>query len=180
MALKQMEAKKVTVGDNSFHIKPFPAFKAANLTGELASVLSPLIGAIAPLVGDGDLMDVDVNKAAEALSTSTVINGDRLEALMKKLLLGGNIVIEDEDEEGERQQDVLDKDLADEVFFGKFDYSQFSELELRCYILIKAGMVSMTELQEVYTLDEMLKLYALYSMQLDIEKGRADELERRS
>lgn len=118
MALKQMEAKKVTVGDNSFYIKPFPAFKAANLTGELASVLSPLIGAIAPLVGDGDLMDVDVNKAAEALSTSTVINGDRLEALMKKLLLGGNIVIEYEDEEGERQQDVLDKDLADEVFCG--------------------------------------------------------------
>ena len=94
MALKQMEAKKVTVGENSFHIKPFPAFKAANLTGELASVLSPLIGAIAPLVGD------------------------RLEALMKKLLLGGNIVIEYEDEEGERQQDVLDKDLADEVFCG--------------------------------------------------------------
>ena len=57
MALKQMEAKKVTVGENSFHIKPFPAFKAANLTGELASVLSPLIGAIAPLVGDGDLID---------------------------------------------------------------------------------------------------------------------------
>ena len=28
----------------------------------------------------------------------------------------------------------------------------------------------MTELQEVYTLDEMLKLYALYSMQLDIER----------
>lgn len=28
----------------------------------------------------------------------------------------------------------------------------------------------MTELQEVYTLDEMLKLYALYSMQLDIEE----------
>ena len=110
MALKQMEAKKVTVGENSFHIKPFPAFKAANLTGELASVLSPLIG--------GDLMDVDVNKAAEALSTSTVINGDRLEALMKKLLLGGNIVIEYEDEEGERQQDVLDKDVADEVFCG--------------------------------------------------------------
>lgn len=68
----------------------------------------------------------------------------------------------------------------DIVKFGKFDYSQFGELELRCYILIKAGMVSMTELQEVYTLDEMLKLYALYSMQLDIEKGRADELERRS
>lgn len=41
-------------------------------------------------------------------------------------------------------------------------------------------MASMTELQEVYTLDEMLKLYALYEMQLDIERGRADEIERRS
>lgn len=38
----------------------------------------------------------------------------------------------------------------------------------------------MTELQEVYTLDEMLKLYALYEMQLDIEHGRAAELERRT
>jgi hypothetical protein len=37
----------------------------------------------------------------------------------------------------------------------------------------------MYELQEVYTLDEALKLYALYEMQLDVEKGRANELERR-
>lgn len=40
-------------------------------------------------------------------------------------------------------------------------------------------MASMYELQEVYTLDEALKLYALYEMELDVEKGRADELERR-
>ena len=53
-------------------------------------------------------------------------------------------------------------------------------MELRCYILVKAGLVTMTELKESYTLDEMLKLYALYEMQTDIEKGRADELERRS
>lgn len=53
-------------------------------------------------------------------------------------------------------------------------------MELRCYILIKARIASMYELQEVYTLDEMLKLYALYEMEIDIEKGRADELERRA
>lgn len=64
--------------------------------------------------------------------------------------------------------------------YGRFDYSQFSELELRCYILIKAKMASMYELKEVYTLDEALKLYALYEMELDVEKGRTDELERRS
>ncbi len=38
----------------------------------------------------------------------------------------------------------------------------------------------MYELQEVYTLDQALKLYALYEMELDIEKGRADEIERRA
>lgn len=38
----------------------------------------------------------------------------------------------------------------------------------------------MYELQEVYTLDQALKLYALYEMEMDIEKGRADELERRA
>ena len=49
---------------------------------------------------------------------------------------------------------------------------------MRCYILIKAGIVSMYELQEVYTLDQMLKLYALYEMGLDIEQGRAEELKQ--
>ena len=46
--------------------------------------------------------------------------------------------------------------------------------------MIRAGIVSMTELKEVYTLDEMLKLYSLYSMQLDIERWRAEEIERRT
>lgn len=126
MALKQMESKKVKVGDNEFYIKPFPAFKAANLTGELASVLSPLLGAVAPLVGGDNgvenIMDMDVNKAAEKMAEHTIgninISGDKVEALMRKLLLGGNIVIEYEDDNGDTQQDVLDKDLADEVFCG--------------------------------------------------------------
>lgn len=48
------------------------------------------------------------------------------------------------------------------------------------YILIKARLASMYELSEVYTLDEALKLYALYEMELDIEKGRSDEMERRA
>ena len=117
MALKQMEAQKVNIGDNIFYIKPFPAFKAANITGDLASVLSPLIGVIAPLVGNGNLMDVDVNKAVEALSGSTLINGDKLESLMSKLLLGDHIVIE-YDDDGKTHQEKLNKDLADEVFCG--------------------------------------------------------------
>lgn len=57
---------------------------------------------------------------------------------------------------------------------------QFSELELRMYILIKAGIASKMELETCYTLDEALKLYALYSMDRDIERMQADELKRQA
>lgn len=39
---------------------------------------------LAPLAGaDGNLMDVDVGKAAEAMSNCTAIDGDKLERLTK-------------------------------------------------------------------------------------------------
>lgn len=44
------------------------------------------------------------------------------------------------------------------------------------YTLIKAQLASKTELESVYTLDEALKLYALYRMDQDIERIQADEL----
>lgn len=44
------------------------------------------------------------------------------------------------------------------------------------YILIKAKIASKFELEEYYTLDEALKLYALYEMDLDIERGHNQEL----
>ena len=47
---------------------------------------------------------------------------------------------------------------------------------MRMYILIKARIASKLELETVYTLDEALKLYALHSMDMDIDRGQADEL----
>lgn len=44
------------------------------------------------------------------------------------------------------------------------------------YSLIKARYASKTELETVYTLDEALKLFALYCMEQDIERGRAEEM----
>ena len=41
------------------------------------------------------------------------------------------------------------------------------------YALIKARLASMMELKTTYTLDEALKLYALYCMEQDVEAGRA-------
>ena len=64
------------------------------------------------------------------------------------------------------------------VKYGTFDYTRFGELEMRCYNLVNARIVSMWELKEVITLDEMIKLYAIYSMNCDIEAQKADEFER--
>ena len=73
----------------------------------------------------------------------------------------------------------LDGDLLKETAATSnttLDLTQFTELELRMYVLIKARLASMTELKEVYTLDEALKLYALYQMDNDVEAGRLNEL----
>lgn len=132
MALKQVEPTVEKVGDNKFYITPFAAFKAANLTGELASVLAPLLSVLAPLVNDGSLMDVDAGKAAEAMANCTAINGDKLEKLMKKLLLGGHITVEFTNEDGETEGQRLDEDLANEIFCG-----DVQEMFILCFHVIK-------------------------------------------
>lgn len=132
MAMRQIEPTVEKVGGMKFYITPFPAFKAANLTGELASVLTPLLGVLAPLVNDGSLMDVDAGKAAEAMAGCTGINGDKLEKLMQKLLIGGNITVEAPNEEGEIEPQKLDMDLANELFCG-----EVQEMFVLCFHVIK-------------------------------------------
>lgn len=142
MKLKQVTPTVEKVGDMEFYIRPFPAFKAANITGELASVLAPLLGMLAPLVaGDGKktekgsekgLLDVDAGKAAEAMANCPDIDGDRMERLMKKLLLGGHIAVELEDENGNREEEKLTQELADEIFCGDIQY-----MFILCFHVIK-------------------------------------------
>lgn len=143
MALRRMEPKTETVGRHKFYITPFSAFKAANMTGELASVLAPLLGAMAPLLddrgsGDGSdggghksLMDIDAGKAAQAMMGCS-ISGDKLEKLTKKLLLGGHIVVEAPNEDGEIEPQTLDMDLADELFCG-----DVQDMFILCFHVIK-------------------------------------------
>lgn len=144
MALRQMEPTAVKVGGMKFYITPFPAFKAANITGELASVLAPLLSALVPLVagngGSGDknsegengLMDVDAGKAAEAMANCTAIDGDKTERLMQKLILGGHIAVEAPNENGEIEPQRLDMDLANEVFCG-----EVQDMFILCFHVIK-------------------------------------------
>ena len=127
--MKQMEVTEKKIGDSTFYIKPFPAFVAVNISGELASVLSPLLGGVAALVGNSNgevssedkpksIMDVDVEDALPALTSAfSSISGDKFEHLMKKLLINNkNISVECEATNGEVK--LLDYDLANEVFCG--------------------------------------------------------------
>lgn len=114
--MKQFEPKDVTVLGNQFHIFPFPAFKAANISGELAALIGPMLGGLAAILGgDGgsSLLDVDAEKAAPAIAGAfDSLSGDKVEALLRKLLISGkNISV---DYEGETV--YLTEDIANEIF----------------------------------------------------------------
>lgn len=133
MSLKQNEPKVEKVAGRKFYIRPFPAFKASRLTGELASVLAPILGALLPLVGDnGDLMNVDASVAANAISGCAALDGEKLEKLMKALLLGGHIATEIEDEDGKKEPVRLDEDLVNELFCG-----EIQDMFVLCFHVIK-------------------------------------------
>jgi hypothetical protein len=135
--LRQTEPKQETIGDYNFYIRPFPAMVAANLTGDLASMLTPVLAALLPLVGNGDgegdgdsdggLMDIDVDQAASSIAKSMDgFSGNKVEAMMRKLLVTHkNIAVEipvyDEYDTptGEYEQEILGMDLVNEIFCGE-------------------------------------------------------------
>jgi len=114
--MKQFDTKDVNVSGHQFHIRPFPAFKAANLSGELAQLAIPLLGAITALPGGSgeNPLDRDFSEIATALSGAfDSLSGDKVENLLKKLLTqSGNIAIDLED----GSATVLTDDYVNEIF----------------------------------------------------------------
>ena len=97
---RRIEGKEAELKGMRFLIYPFGAFTAANLSGELAGLLLPAVGALAPLLSDQKLsLDDDVS----------MISGDKIELLLKKLLCSKNIVLKDSGE-------YLTEETADEIF----------------------------------------------------------------
>lgn len=125
MGLKQTEPKEVTIGADTFYIRPISAFKAANLTAELANVFMPILTALASFVGekkedgtDMDLTDIDITKHASEISGAfSGIDGDKVESLLKKLLIkSGNIAVEYSENDEEKVPTKLTEDIANEIF----------------------------------------------------------------
>lgn len=134
--MKQLEVTQKTIGDANFYIKPFPAFTAANISGELANVIAPIFGGIATALGGDknqkDFMDVEIDEAMPAISNAfSGLSGEKFERLMKKLLIDSkNISVECEATDGETK--LLTYDLANEVFCG-----EVQDMYILCFEVIK-------------------------------------------
>ena len=124
--MKRMTVTKVTIGDVEFGITPFGAWKASNLSGELAKVLGPVVAGLAPvLFADGveGFMKQDISKIIPSIIVGIrSLDGDVLEGMMRKLLIDDqNVSCKYKDENGRTHQDVLTWDLADEIFCQNLD-----------------------------------------------------------
>lgn len=126
--MKRLETTEKQIGENTFYITPFPAFKAARISGELTALLTPILSGVVPTLaekvdteGDGadstpDIMNSDIKEILPAITNALGnLTGDKIESIMTALLIdGGNIAVSGEATDGEVKK--LTRDLADEVF----------------------------------------------------------------
>ena len=132
--MKRMEVTEKQIGENTFYLKPFPAFTAANISGELAALITPMISGLAPFFTGKSLeqvMTMEMEDAMPAFSDAfSALSGDKVERMMKKLLVDHENISVDIPETGKTE--VLNLDLANEVFCG-----DVQDMFLLCFEVIK-------------------------------------------
>lgn len=148
-AVKQSNTTQKVIGENTFYIRPFPAFTAANISGDLVKLLSPVVGGIASAIGAsgtiGDtasgfkeaaagVMDMDIEDVAPKLSDAlSGLSGDAVERMMRKLLVNNrNISVEGPATDGEVKW--LDNDIANEVFCA-----ELQDMYILCFEVIRVN-----------------------------------------
>lgn len=121
--MKQFEVTQKTINGNRFYIRPFPAFKSAFISGEVFAFLSPLASSLIPVaVGalnsdETSVYDMDISSAIPALASGLGgVNGEKVEDLLKKLLIQYKTI--SVETEGETEPQLLTEDIANEVFCG--------------------------------------------------------------
>ena len=122
--MRQMEVTEKKIGDDTFYLRPFPAFTAANVSGDLAAVLTPLLGAAASVSGkkegDGGEEADDSDAAAALGSALSGLSGDQVEKVLRKLLTDHkNISVEAEATDWNVKP--LTADLANEIFCSRLE-----------------------------------------------------------
>ena len=120
--MKQQDATPVLVGDTTFYIRPFPAFKSANIFGQLTKTITPVAGGLLSLVGGtGDeksVFDLNLEEAAPALAGAVSgLSGTVVETLLRQLLVDYGNIAYDDPETGATPKLTMDK--ANELFCGE-------------------------------------------------------------
>lgn len=117
--MKLQDATEVVVNENRFYVRPFPAFRAANISGEVIKVIIPIIGSVLPFVstsGDTSVLDTDLATIAPEITKAfESLSGDAVEKLLRDLLVKGNNIAVDFN--GETKP--LTEDLVNELFCGE-------------------------------------------------------------
>ena len=92
--MKRQTPTTKTIGDYNYYIYPFGALIASRLTGDLVALVTPMLGAAAPLIGkqldaeSGNLFDMKVEELDPALSGAFAsLTGEKVESLMRQLLI---------------------------------------------------------------------------------------------
>ena len=135
--MKMMEVTEKRIGDSTFYIRPFPAFYAANMSGELIALITPVLSALIPLLGSvgGEPFDIanwELDKAGPALTEAVAgLNGDKVEGMMRKLLITQNNVSV-ACAATNLEAKPLTTDLANEVFCGSYQ-----DMYVLCWEVIK-------------------------------------------
>ena len=124
--MKQITPSEHALGDHTFYVRPFPAFTATRITGDLGNVLIPILGAVAPFLGDDKtdgkdkkgMLDTDISKVAPAMSQAfSTLDGEKFERLMRELLTDyGNIAFKATG--STEMPNPLTSDAANELFCG--------------------------------------------------------------
>ena len=121
--MKQFDTVTKNFGGNAFFIRPFGAFDAARITGDLSSTLVPLVSGLSPAVSNAKDVDtlsevaIDYEKLGPSLAESfSMLEGEKIEKLLRTLLVDkNNISVR---LEGDRDAQQLTFDIANDIFAG--------------------------------------------------------------
>lgn len=123
--MKQFKPTEKIIGENKFYIRPFPAFTAMRITGDLSNAVAPAMASLAPLVvkyiSDKKVLDTDISELAPSMSGAfSGISGDKLENLSRELLTAyGNISVSPGCDDTKNK--LLEEKDANELFCGDLD-----------------------------------------------------------
>lgn len=115
--MKNQQPIKKEIGGYTFYIRPMSAMRCAYVSGELATVLVPLVTTLLPLAGGEEISDKTVVESAPAIAGAfSTLSGEKVQKLLSALLIeDGCIGVEGPDINGAV---FLDKDTLNTVFAG--------------------------------------------------------------